>query len=420
MTATDSIQPAPSGADQAADLLPLRGIRVLELADRRGEFCGRLLAGLGAEVIKIEPPGGASSRRIGPFYQGEPYPDRSLFFWQYNLGKQGITLDLTRPAGQDLLKRLVASADVLLESFRPGYLESLGLGYNQIGHPRLVWLAMTEFGQTGPYRDWQANDLVQLALGGQMMVAGYPPGENGWDTPPIAPQMEQSEHIAGDQAAMDILAALYERYTSGLGQYIDFSVHSAVNACTENHLAWYLVGQKVASRGGMANPPVAKDGIPIQTMPPLFPGEWERTAEMLAQDEDLRYVLDPAFADPVKRMEAAQAERIQAAYHTWVSRRHSEDIFREAQGRGVVWAPIRRPHDSLTDEHFVMRGNFAEVEHPELGRRFTYAASPWVAPTMPWRVGPRAPLLGEHNHAVYSALGLDEAAIADLKAQGVI
>src|SRR5207245_6300827 len=114
------------------------------------EFCGRLLVGLGADVIKVEPPGGAPSRRIGPLYRDEPGPNNSLHFWQYNLGKRSVTLDLEQAEGQSLWRRLVASADVVLESYPPGYLEGLGLGYAQIAPPKLVWLAMTEFGQNGP------------------------------------------------------------------------------------------------------------------------------------------------------------------------------------------------------------------------------------------------------------------------------
>jgi crotonobetainyl-CoA:carnitine CoA-transferase CaiB-like acyl-CoA transferase len=384
----------------------LRGVRIIELADRLGEFCGRLLAGLGADVIKVEPPGGAPSRRIGPFYEGRPGPERSLHFWQYNLGKRAVTLDPTNAQERDLLRRLVRSADVVLESYPPGHLDRLGAGYRDIADARVVWVSMSDFGQDGPYRDWQGSDLVHLALGGQMAVCGYPAGEDGYDTPPIAPQMNHAEHIASLQACTDILAALFERSLSGRGQYIDFSVHSAVNACTEFHLSTYLVGQKVASRGGTNSltGAVDRDGVPVVTQPALFPGEWERIAEMLAEDEDLRYVLEPEFADPVQRMSPAVQDRLLEAQRTWVSRRSAEEIFHMAQRRGVAWAPVRKPHASLTDEHFRMRGNFTEVAHPELGRSFTYGTTPWVSPEMPWRAGPRAPLLGEHNAEVFGAL----------------
>jgi crotonobetainyl-CoA:carnitine CoA-transferase CaiB-like acyl-CoA transferase len=400
----------------------LEGVRVVELADRLGEFCGRLLAGLGADVIKVEPPGGAPSRRIGPFYEGRPGPERSLHFWQYNLGKRGVTLDLGNAGGRDLLRRLVGSADVVLESYPPGHLDGLGVGYRDIAEERVVWLSMTDFGQGGPYREWQASDLVHLALGGQMAVCGYPAGDDGHDTPPIAPQMDQAEHIASNQACTDLLAALFERGLSGRGQYIDFSVHSAVGACSEFHLSTYLVSGKVASRGGTTSltGAVDRDGVPVVTQPALFPGEWERIAEMLAEDEDLRYVLEPEFADPVQRMTAAVQDRLQEAQRTWVSRRRAEEVFHLAQRRGVAWAPVRKPHASLTDEHFLMRGTFSEVAHPELGRSLTYGTTPWVSPEMPWRTGPRAPLPGEHNEAVYGALGLTPEELAELGAAGAI
>ncbi|MYI82070.1 MAG: CoA transferase, partial [Chloroflexi bacterium] len=154
---------------------PLADLRVVELAGEQGQWCGRLLADLGADVVKIEPPGGAPERRFGPYYQDEPHPDRSLSFWHYNSGKRAITLDIESAEGATVLRRLVAGADVFLETQPPGRLAALGLGPDELrgAEPRLIYCSLTPFGQDGPWRDFQTTDLVQLAAGGQMAQCGY-------------------------------------------------------------------------------------------------------------------------------------------------------------------------------------------------------------------------------------------------------
>ena len=226
----------------------LSGVRVLELADERGEFCGRLLAGAGADVIKVEPPGGSPTRLIGPFVDDVEDPERSLHFWHYCLGKRSVAIDITTPPGQVVLKRLAATADVVLESYPPGTLDALGLGYDALGgiNPRLVMASITPFGQEGPYRDWKASDLVHLAMGGVMMSTGYDPTPEGeYDVAPGAPQMWHSNHVVGIQMVDTILATLLYRERTGQGQFLDGSVHRAVSLHTGQI---YLCGSSAARR----------------------------------------------------------------------------------------------------------------------------------------------------------------------------
>src|SRR5262245_22406218 len=154
----------------------LAGLRVLDLTDLKGALCAKLMGDMGADVIKIEPPGGDAMRVIGPFLDGTPHRDRSLLFWFYNTSKRGVTLDLHNPAGQDLLRQLVAKTDVLVESFAPGMLAQLGLGYEELKrlNPRLVLTSISPFGQTGPYRDYRSSDTVAEALGGMIYINGAP------------------------------------------------------------------------------------------------------------------------------------------------------------------------------------------------------------------------------------------------------
>jgi crotonobetainyl-CoA:carnitine CoA-transferase CaiB-like acyl-CoA transferase len=223
---------------------PLTGIRVIELADEQAEYCGLSLAGLGADVVKVEPPGGSPTRRIGPFYQDHEDPERSLFFWRYNRGKRSIVLDLARPGDQERFRALLATADVFLESTPRGELDELGLGADTLRQqlPALIVARMSPFGDHGPWADFKASDLVHLALGGVMMNCGYDPAPDGtYDLPPIAPQMWHAYHVAGEQLTMAIIAALLHRWRTGKGQRLSCAIHEAVAKSTEVDLmSWVM------------------------------------------------------------------------------------------------------------------------------------------------------------------------------------
>ena len=192
------------------------------------------MADLGADVIKIEPPGGQRTRSVGPFLNDIPHRERSLSFWHYNTSKRGITLNLETSEGKDLFRRLVPSTDILLETEAPGYLPSLGLGYEALAglNPRLIVCSLTPFGQTGPWRNYQTSDLLQLAAGGQMGCCGYDP-EDVPDAPPIAPGGGNAWHIGSHFAYIAIMAAVCYRDVIGEGQYIDASMHEACALTTE-------------------------------------------------------------------------------------------------------------------------------------------------------------------------------------------
>ena len=199
----------------------LQGLRVIEIADERAEYCGLLLAGLGAEVIKIEPPEGNATRRIGPFLGDEPGLERSLFFWNYNRNKKSVVLDLLTPAGREQMLGLLGGTDILLDASCGALNEVLGLDHAALNvrFPQLITARMTPFGDDGPWKDFKGSDLIHLALGGPMMNCGYDPDPNlEYDTPPIAPQIWHAYHIAGEQMATGIIAALIHRERSGEGQ----------------------------------------------------------------------------------------------------------------------------------------------------------------------------------------------------------
>ncbi|GIS93198.1 MAG: hypothetical protein CM1200mP22_04350 [Dehalococcoidia bacterium] len=220
---------------------PLAGLRVLELTGEHAQFCGKLMADLGADVIKVEPPGGQETRNVGPYLNDEYHPERSLYFWHYNTSKRGVTLDITSPEGQEVFKRLAGTAGLILESFPAGYLPSIGLGYEDLSavNPGLIMCSVTPFGQDGPWRDYQTSDLLHLAAGGQMASSGYDV-EDVPDAPPIAPGGGNAWHIANHYAYIGIMGALYHRDFTGEGQYIDVSIHEACSLTTEGAIAIYL------------------------------------------------------------------------------------------------------------------------------------------------------------------------------------
>jgi crotonobetainyl-CoA:carnitine CoA-transferase CaiB-like acyl-CoA transferase len=394
----------------------LGGLRVLEIGNELGEYCGKVLAGLGADVVRVEPPGGEVTRRYGPFYRDEPHPDRSLYFWHYNLGKRSIVLDLDTRDGVDEFRRLATMADVLLDSRPRGDLAARGLDPHQLraANPRLIHARITPFGDTGPWADYEGSDLVHLALGGVMMNCGYDPDPSGfYETPPIAPQMWQAYQIAGEMSAMSILAALSSRLTTGCGQALDTSVHQAVSQNTETDVPdWVFLRQthyRLTCRHSTtsARSPalaITKDGryvLPYRTYTKGQLDEWAATVALLKKyglEADLE---DAKYSDADYREIAEARERLAVQTDKLVARlMYDRDIWREAQDHGLPWTPIRKPEENASDPHWLMRDSFFEVHHPELGETFLYTGGKWVTEGMRWRRGPRPPLVGEHTDDV--------------------
>lgn len=385
--------------------LALEGIKVVEWCDHRGEFCGRMLSSMGAEVVKIEPPQGHASRGIGPFNDEFGGADSSIYWWSYNIGKKSVVLDVAQTDGLARLRQLIGAADILIESGGPGGLERAGLAWEDLHRefPRLIVLSVSDFGIDGPWSGYTGGDLIALATGGIMMVSGYPPGADGrYDTPPIAPQMHQSAHLIGCLGSMDVLAALAWRDRSGRGQRIDLSLHAVVNNCTENNLAWYMIGKRVVPRKPQMPEMRARDGTFVQVLLGLFPGEWERVVELLDEAGMAEDLKDPRYSDPAWRGLPEQNRHVDDVVRRFIATQDAEALFHAAQKKGVVWGPIREPQQSIDDPHFSTRDNFVAVRHEELDRDVVYPGAPWVSEQLGWRTGPRAPRVGEHTDAVFS------------------
>jgi crotonobetainyl-CoA:carnitine CoA-transferase CaiB-like acyl-CoA transferase len=399
---------APAGSAEAGpDRSYLGGFRVLEIGDEQGEFCGRLLANLGADVIKIEPPDGSPTRRIGPFLDDNADDhEKSLYFWHYNLGKRSVVLDLDSPEGCEAFRKLVRIADVVVDSCPPGYLDERDLSLDALSavNPELVHASITPFGRTGPWAAYQSSDLVHLALGGQMMYCGYDAGIDGqYDTPPIAPQMWQAYHMAGDHAAMGIMAALLSRDLSGVGQRIDVAVHQVVSSNTELDVPYWIYQRKPMSRH-VTNYSMTKDGrylYPLHAYPADGHNRIVRLLEKYGMAGDLA---DEKYTDPLYRMSPDVDTHIQAFIDRFISRYKFEGPWLEAQDLGLLWAPMRKPEESLDDPHWTSRQTFLDVEHHEVGETFRYPVGRWYSEQADWAGDRRAPYLGEHTQEVLASV----------------
>lgn len=388
----------------------LHGVRVVELADESAEYCGRLLAGLGADVVKAEPAAGAPSRRLGPFLDDVPGPDRSLAFWADNVGKRSVVVP-DGAAGDEAVVRLAARADVLVHTLRPAAAQERRLAYEQLvaSNPALVVCAVTPFGSSGPWTDYQADDLVLMALGGSMAACGYAPGpDGGYDTPPLAALGDQAWRTAATYAAIAVMAALWWRDFGGgdgEGQFIDVSAHECSASMTEWHCMTYLCSGSVFHRG--PHPTLTgTDGRQVAALIPDFlgPHVFTNMLAMLEGQEVAGPLSDPAFADPVHR--SANYREVWRAMKRLAARNDGETLYRLGQSAGLPWGVIRAPEETADDAHLRARGHFVELEHGEVDRIVTYPGAPFLAHGSPWRMERRPPLVGEHTGEVADEWGV--------------
>jgi len=395
----------------------LAGLRVLDLTGYRGHLCGRLIADMGADVIKVEPPGGDLGRRVGPFVDGIPHRDRSLFFWFYNLNKRSLTLDLEKARGAEILLELARSADVVIESFKPGRMREMGLGWEELQrvNPAAILLSIAPFGQTGPYRDFEADDTVLAALGGMLYVNGWPGRQ------PVRPLGLQAYHSSAYYGAIAIMCALFARDRDGAGQWIDLSMQEATAAAVEHVAGSYFGEGRVEPRRGTLHwsryfrVGKCRDGhIMHCTL-----GDWTSLVQWVAGDGKAQDLIAPEWEDVGYR--AVHAEHLFDVLDEWVKDYGRDELLERAQTLRLPYATVRPPEALFEDEQLAARGYFVEVEHPELGRKFRYPGAPYVFNGSPWRVYRRPPIVGEHTgEIIRGELGLGEDEVAALAAEGII
>ena len=376
----------PQTAPQALD-----GVRVLELAGAEGEYCGKLLADFGAEVIKVEPYGGSPSRGQPPFKDDRPGPDRSLPFLYFNANKKSVIADLDNEAGRERVQRLARTADVVVESAAPGALADMGLGHEALlaANPRLVYASITAFGQTGPYNKYRWSELVAFAMGGLMYVSGKP------SLPPVNAPGAQAFLVGSAHAALAILMALWHVRQGGAGQHIDVSMMDCL-AAMENMVSRSASTGVHPRRDGtqhrFATPGTiyrCRDGFVHIFVTNSQPGAWERFMDWLGEPEALA---GEGFKDPVyRRAHVAEVDRVVSAI---LAELPKEKVYEELQARHIPCAPVNTPLEFVRDRHIQARGFVVDTVHPRLGpMEFPGRAYK----TESWRFRHHAPAVGEHD-----------------------
>jgi len=410
--------------------------RVLDLTGSIGALGGRVLAGLGADVIKVERPGGDPARARGPFVGGKADPCRSIPWLFANAGKRGITLDMEGGSGRNLLRDLVAATDFLIESFPPGYLESIGLGYDRLSevNPALVMARVSPFGQTGPYRDYQATDIVTWALGGHMALAGDA------DRPPVRPSAPQSELLAGVHAAAGIMTAHYSRTRTGLGQQVDISMQECVTWTLMIAAQYWDIIRINPKRGGAVRRTTRADGSVLEHRA-IWPckdgfvlwalGGGGQAGTLASTRALVAWMADEGVRDtPVEldwsrlgaaMMDQATYDRLSVPFLAFFARHTRRELFEGSLKRSIQLAPINEIPDVASSPQLADREYWTDVDHPYLRTALRLPGAPVKLSATPWRVPRPAPRPGEHNAEVYGdLLGLDGAQVVELHRQGVI
>jgi crotonobetainyl-CoA:carnitine CoA-transferase CaiB-like acyl-CoA transferase len=419
----------------------LADLRVIELSNERSVFAGKLLADMGADVILVEPPGGDPMRQYPPFLEDQPGDERSLYFWHYNTSKRGVVLDLESEDGRRVLRELVETADVFLESEPPGRLEGLGLDAASLRaeRPDLITISMAPFMRGGPRQDEQATDMTLLAGGGPAWSCGY----DDHSLPPVRGGGNQGYQTGCHYAVMALMVAVVSRDVTGIGQQIDIDMHAAQNVTNEASSYSWLVAEQTVQRqtgrhaGVNPSPPSqvqCADGRWVNSgFPPRRGSDYQAVLEWLGE----RGLLEDFAAAPLLEL-GAEMERLDLsriaedpaireifgagrdAIVLLASNMPAYEFFTGGQERGFQVGIIYSPEEVMEDPHFIDRGFQVEVEHPDLGRSVTYPGAPYLFHGSPWQIQRRAPLLGEHQTEVLDEIGYGSDEVERLRVEGVV
>lgn len=384
----------------------LDSYRVLDLTDHRGQFCGKILADLGADVVKIEPPGGDPARRIGPFIDDDPDPEKSLYWSAYNTSKRSITLDLLQEKDRDRLRRLAGQAKFLIESFSPGFLEQLGLSFEVLHrlNPSLIMVSITPFGQTGPYAHFKDSDLINMGMGGQMTLCG------DRDRAPLRFTAEQSYSLGGMYGAMAALAAHLFREKTGLGQYIDVSIQESVFQPSRSTRIYWDIQRFLEQREGAC---MARGTLTFRNLWPCRDGvvswrifvanlgkwtaalfNWMNETGRAAEFSDV-----PWEALDMATLSQKDIDRFEVPVQAFFLDHTKEELFQESLKRGFVLFPLSTVRDLYENEQLKARGFWKEVSHPSAGRKIQHPGPPFLVQGLNFNLK-KSPRVGEHNQEI--------------------
>ena len=354
---------------------------------------------------------------MGPFPGDAVHPEKSALFLHLNTNKKGITLNLKSEAGKRIIMELIEETDILVENFRPGVMARLGLDYDTLSrrNPRLVMTSISNFGQTGPYRDFKATDMIEYALGGPM----YSTGDEQYA--PLKIHHHAVQFQAGACASVATMTALFGAEMRGQGEWVDISIMETQAAGIDRtptfRIAYQYTGDvnlRQPTEPGFASGTFpCKDGyITVLGGTIFFP----KTAAMLGMPELLQH---PVYANIFTHADPEVAEQFLETLLPWMLERTKREVWEAAQEQGILSSPVYSTEDLLTDPHYKERQFFIKMDHPEAGE-FIYPGAPFKMSETPWQVKSPAPLLGQHNDEILDHLGYDREQIEKLRQQGVI
>jgi crotonobetainyl-CoA:carnitine CoA-transferase CaiB-like acyl-CoA transferase len=408
----------------------LEGYRALDITDEKGFLCGKILAELGVDVIKVERPGGDQSRKVGPFWHDQEDPEKSLYWFAYNSSKRGITLDLKLAEGKRIFSNLVKTADFIIESFDPGELDKLGFGYSELCRIKsdIILTSITPFGQKGPYSHYKASDLTIMGMSGELFMTGES------DRPPVNISLPQACLHAGSDAAVGSMIAHHHRRNTGEGQHVDISMQQSA--------AWFLaqtiphweidrmilgrVGTfRTSSRGTLQRQVwPCKDGFIFFFM--IGGQQGAKTGYQLVkwmQDEGMADDFLQAYKWEEFDMATATQElidKISKPIAEFFLTRTKKEALDAAMTRNISICPLMGNRDLLQDPNLAARNFWMPIEHPELQATIPYPKQFVRSSENETGTRFKAPRIGEHNAEVYGELGLTGERIEELKKTGVI
>ena len=394
----------------------LNGVKILDLTHHiAGPYCTKLLSDFGAQVIKIERPGGDPARDMPPFYHDERHPEKSLPFLYLNTGKRSVTLNLKSDRGLHILRELAKDADILVENFSPRVMPSLGLDFPTLSelNPALVMVSISNFGQSGPYRDYKATDMVEYALGGLMYIFG------SYDREPLKHAFNQAQFKAGTNGAAAALMALYHQRSTGQGQHVDISIQESVASglrdVTSNFTYTGAVRRRQPNHSGdLTRLRAVSDGYILPNLGIGSRLNWNTVVEFLEAPE----LDDDKFRTPSARLE--NAEELGVILDRIFLSKNKMDIFYRAHQQRFIYGVIDSLEEVMASPQTLARGGFAEVDHPVAGT-IKYPGAPFKLSGTPWDGLHPAPTLGQHTQEVFSQrLGYTAAELEELSGMGVI
>ncbi len=426
--ARESRLPSNGGAGGA-----LAPYRVLDLTGKTGWLCGRILGDLGADVVKIEPPGGDPGRRMGPFYGDDPDPSKNLSWFAYNANKRGIALAIETNEGQELLRRLARRADFLIESFPPGYLDARDLGYSSLRaiNPRLVFTSITPFGQTGPYALYRGSDLIATAMSGFMSLVGEP------GRPPLRVSLPQAAMWTGMHAAAGTLIAHHYREATGRGQHVDVSTQASLLWALANAPAYWSLLREDLRRGGSRIVGRSMTGARMRAIYRcrdghinfiFYGGEaGKRSNEAMVQwmaelNEAPEWLTQQDWsAFNIAASTQEEIDALEQPFVEFLGRRTKAEFAAESLRRGILGYPVADARDIRDDPQLAEREFWQAVKHPELDATVIYPGPFARFSAAQCQIDRRAPGIGEHNDEIYlEELGLPHEELEMLQQRRII